>query len=1152
MKSKGNLPDIFRLPATLKVLRIMRCAVVLLLAVCLQVSAKGFSQDRVSLNLNDVEIRKILSAIEKKTNFRFLYNQQLVAELPKTAIVANDESVTDILDRVFENTDVSYQLLANKLIVLKEKNEVVTIAPIKGRVLSASGEPITGVSVTVKGSNSGTSTDVNGEFTIEAPDNAVLVISSVGFVGQEVTLKGGQPLRIVLQPSDKTMDEVVVIGYGTASKRDLTGSIVKIEGKDVANKPNTNPLSSLQGKVAGVSVVNNGVPGQQPDVRIRGTISINSVHPLYVVDGIFQDNIDYINPNDIESMEILKDPSSLAIFGVKGAAGVIAITTKKAKAGQVLVNFNTTAGVKQIADKIALASGDQFRQILAAEGANQNAEDAGDVSIKNFVANDIGKWTGNTDWVDALTRKAVFNTNNLSLTASSDKNKFYMGLGYTYDEGVVKHVNYKRINLSFGDEFKVSKALKLGFTFNGSREDLPYDGNGQLNAARQIFPIVESGTKNFKVRNPYGTPLDSIQSDLYSTLPVIQNSLANPALELENKWNSQNNIQYRALGSIFAEIAFLKNFTFRTTLYGDLANQNKTVYTPLYYAYDPGAQDQTYPVFLSSTQTKVVLDLYDRKRFQGDYILNYKKNFGDHSVTATAGWTHFFYGQYNTHAEVKQKSGDDPIPDNERFWYISSNFGDPTSRIATSAQSEEATLSALARVLYNYKGKYFLNGSFRRDGSSGINVGNKKYDEFWAVGAAWELTKENFMLDQKIFNFLKLKGSTGVLGNANLGGRPYAYYPTVSNTSSAVFGTNIVSAFTANFEPDPNLRWEKVHSQEVGVEFAALDNRLNGEIDYYNKTTKDLLVLFTPSGFLPTLRNSGSINNKGIEVSLGWSQKLGNDIGLNISANLTTYKNKVLSIGYPLPADPQYANQTSVGYPIGFFYGYKVQGIYQTQEEVDKGPVNQVGAPHPGDLRYEDIDGNDTLNDDDRTFIGNPTPDFTYGISAILTVKGFDIGLDISGSQGNEIYRYWGTSEQKNSVYNYPAYYANAWSGEGTSNSIPVVNAKHLINRVPSTYGIEDGSFVRIRNLSIGYNFRTAVLNRAKIKGLRIFVNVQNLKTWKHNIGYSPEYGGSLADQAIKDDEKGKAPSATSFGIDAGDSQGLLPRVWTGGINVTF
>jgi TonB-linked SusC/RagA family outer membrane protein len=1155
---KASLPY----PGLLKFARIMKLTTVCMLMFGLQVSAGVYSQTKISLNLEGVNIKKALSVIEHKSSYRFLYNQALLSGNPKVEVTAVNEDVLNVLDRMLNNTSLSYEVLDNYLIVIKYKGVDFQQTRVTGRVTDGAGNPLPGASIKIKGSSGGTSADATGNFALTVPDDAVLVISSVGFTQIEVPVAGKTVLNITLTEAKTIQDEVVVIGYGTASKRDLTGSIAKVGGKEVADKPNTNPISSLQSKVAGLSVVTNGTPGAQPDIRIRGTISIGSVHPLYVVDGIFNDNIDYLNPNDIESIEVLKDPSSLAIFGVKGAAGVIAITTKKAKAGQLLVNVNSTVGVKSLVDKIKLASGDQFRSILTQEGLNQAADNAGDTTISAFVANGLNRWPANTDWIDVLTQDGFYNTNNISVTGSSERNRFYMGIGYTQDEGLVKHVKYERISLSVNDEFKLTKSVKLGFNVNGTREKLPFDGIGPLNEARKIFPIVDAGTKSYYTRDPYGSLRDSANFDLYSGLPVLQNSLANPIMRLDKEATRREDIQYRIVGSVFAEINFLKKFNFRSTFYADLGNEDKREYKPLYDAYDPGAQDQTYPIFRAGNLSSVNQDKYDRRKFQGDYILTYKDKFGDHGLTVTGGITHYYSGFFQTHGEIKQKADDTPIPDDDRFWYITTGFGDQTTRVAASRQYEATTASGLLRFLYNYNSKYFLNVSLRRDGASGINGDfQKKFQNFWAVGAAWDITKENFMKDQTFFDYLKLKGSAGVLGNANTLGIAYPFYPTISATSSAVFGDNIVSAYNADYLPDPNLKWETVASQEIGIEFNALKNRLNFEMNYYNKTTKDLLVLLKPSGVLPTLTNNGEINNKGFEFTAGWKQSINKDLSFAVSGNLTTFKNEVVSIGYPLFADPQYPNQTLSGFPIGYFFGYVADGLYQNDADVANSPKNNVngGNAKPGDFKYKDLSGPDgkpdgIIDDLDRTEIGNPTPDFSYGISATLNFKGIDFGVDVGGVSGNEIYRYWATSEQKNSVYNYPEYFKDAWHGDGTSNSIPIVNAKHLINRAPSTYGIENGSYFRIRNVVLGYNFSQDLLRKAHIKNLRIFANVQNLKTWKHNKGYSPEFGGSnsAGSPSITDNITDRTPSATSFGIDVGDASSAIPRVISFGLNVTF
>ncbi len=452
----------------------MKLMTALLLLTCFQVSANVYSQTRITLKLQSTELKKALSIIERKSSYRFLYNDETVKSGTKVDVDANNTPVTDVLDKLFENRSLSYKILDNNLVVITGKNTEVRQTKVSGKVTSSTGEVLPGVSVKIKGSSLGTQTDASGSFSITVPDNAVLVISYVGYVEQEISVSGRTEISVSLVASTAKLDEVVVIGYGTANRRDLTGSIAKIAGKEVADKPNTNPVASLQGKVAGLSIVNNGTPGVAPDIRIRGTVSIGQVHPLYVVDGILQDNIDYINPNDIESMEILKDPSSLAIFGVRGATGAIVITTKRARAGALTVNFNTTFGVKKLVDKIKMANASQFDMLFKEENDNNNIAD----SLRpNYSA-----LTGNTDWIDAVTRVGKYSASNLSVSSSTEKNKFNMGLGYTYDEGLIQHEKLDRMLLSFSDELKVSNHIKVGINLNLTHQNDPYTYNGANNS----------------------------------------------------------------------------------------------------------------------------------------------------------------------------------------------------------------------------------------------------------------------------------------------------------------------------------------------------------------------------------------------------------------------------------------------------------------------------------------------------------------------------------------------------------------------------------------------------------------------------------------------------------------------------------------------
>jgi len=1145
MKKSVPLGRAFPTRSLRKILTIMKLTIFIILFTAFQVKAHDVKGQNVNLNVRNTEIRKILKTIEKDGQYRFLYNYDLKGLKSKVNYNVNNLALKDALDQLFTGNGLTYKLVNKTLVVVlstnPEENREVRIT---GKITGGENEPLAGVSIQEKGTNTGTTTNNNGEYALTVADNATIVISAIGYETQEIAIAGRTVVDLKLVPAIKVIDQVVVIGYGTASKRDLTGSIVKVAGKDVADKPNTNPIASLQGRVAGLSVVNNGTPGKAPDIRIRGTVSIGQVNPLYVVDGIFNDNIDYLNPNDIESIEILKDPSSLAIFGVRGATGVIAITTKKAKAGQVTVNFNTSWGQKKLVDKIKLANASQFAELFAEERANNGVT----------TPYDYTGLTANTDWIDVVTRTGNFNNNNLSISGSTDKNRFNLGLGYLSDEGIIRHERLEKMQLSFSDELKVSKAIKVGIVLNSSRQQNPYDATSVLDDARKVMPQISSGTKSFFVKNPYGT--DSLNLDMYSALDVgLQNSgVVNPLLRVENEWNKVKSIEYRNVGSIYAEINFLKYFTFRSTFYADISTLNKRQYTPLYYAYNPKT-DQ--PELYSAT-TRVQEDDQTWRKFQQDHVLTFKKQFGDHSITATTGFTTYYYGNFNRTGKVSQDIGPAgvPIPNDPRFWYMSNGFEDPTTTSSTSSQSEYSTVSYLARALYSYKSTYFLNASFRNDASSRIPKKNRN-QKFWALGAAWDITKENFMQAQSIFGMLKLKGSIGVLGNqtaSRLDGTPlnYPFYPNLTSGSTAVFGTNVYTAATEDYLANPELKWETINAKEIGVELSAFQNRLHFEGNYFSRTTKNLMTYVDRSsiGLQNKLENGGSIRNWGAEFSAGWTQNFSNDLRLEVNGNITFLKNKVLSLSSDLPSgylsrgfqnNGSAESRTQVGHPIGSFYGYVVAGVFQSYADI-LGSPNQaaVGAYGPGDLKFADINGPDgkgpdgKITADDRTFIGNPTPDFTYGTNINLVYKGFNLGVDLIGVYGNEVFRTWGSLESPFQRVNYPVEKLGAWNGAGTSNWVPILGQGNRINYNGSTYNIEDGSYFRLRNIQLGYNFGHSLISKWNIQNLRLYVNVQNLKTWKHNLGYTPEFGGD----------------ATAFGYD--NAGGAIPVVSTVGLNITF
>ena len=522
-------------------------------------------------------------------------------------------------------------------------------------------------------------------------------------------------------------------------------------------------------------------------------------------------------------------------------------------------------------------------------------------------------------------------------------------------------------------------------------------------------------------------------------------------------------------------------------------------------------------------------------------------------MTATAGFTTYYFGNFNRTGTGKPADALAPaIPDDPRFWYITNNFSSASNSFASSSQGIYTTVSGLARILYNYQNKYYLNASLRNDASSQLPAKSRN-QLFWALGGAWELSKENFMANQHIFDYLKIKGSVGVLGNQSAvdpGGAAlnYPFYPELNTDVNAVFGPNIYSAATPRYVPNPDLRWETISAQEGGLELNALNNRLHFEGTYFVRTTKDLLtyVSNTEIGLKDKLKNGGSIKNWGEELAASWNQNLSKDLTLTIAGNITFLKNKVLTLASDLPNgvidvkrenNGQAISRTAPGHPIGSFYGFIVTGVFQTQAEINKSPsqANLGGNTiRPGDLKFKDINGDNVIDAKDRTFIGNPTPDFTYGGTISLNYKGFNLSVDLGGVYGNEVYRVWGSLESPFQRVNYPEFKINRWHGPGTSNWDPIISQADRSNYVGSTYNIEDGSYFRIRNAQLGYTFSQSLISKLKLKTLRLFVDTQNPKTWKNNSGYTAEFGGT----------------ATAFGYDA--AGGAIPIVTTFGLNVTF
>ena len=1064
----------------------MKLTSVLLLFACLQVSARGIAQ-KITLKEKNISMERVFEEIRRQTGFQFFYADETVRNAKRIDVAVKKENLTTVLETIFKEQALDYTITDNTIIVKRKLSipeKVLTpvisleIPPVivKGQVKDDKGQALAGVTVSIKGSNVATTTDVNGNYLISVNDDATLVFSYVGFSSIEEKVMGRTSINILLKPLERSMDEIVVVGYGTQRKRDLTGSVSSIKGEQVATLPSTNPIASLQGRVPGLTIANSGRAGASPVVRIRGVNSTNSASPVYVVDGILHDNIDFLNPNDIETIDILRDPSSIAIYGLRGANGVIAITSKKAARGQTRINLQSSVGVQKVHDKIAITDAAGFKKLYDAQLANLNA-----------APFDYTNYTANTNWQDLVLQDAVISNTNLSISNSGEKTTTYINLGYTNQEGVLKNDQYKRYLLRLNQEIRFNNRIKVGADLTGYH----FDAN----------PPAASITNAL-----WAAPIVPIQEDekTYYSMPSFQRAqVGNPIAAL--KRNDGNTIDkgFRVVGSVFGEVKFLKDFTWKSIFYTDLQYNIGRSYTQLPFSFinlgENGSATTT--TFDNTARTSISQEQSESRRFQQDHTLSFDKKIGKgHTINAVAGFTTIY--SYSSFVNGTRRDTSINVPDNPNYWYL--GIINPNNPIGNGGGgSESAIVGSFLRTSYNYKGKYLLNLTVRRDGSSKFAPQNR-WGTFGSIGAGWVVSDENFFQKIKGINFLKLRGAWGQTGNAN-GFADNLWKPGVQNSSTAIFGDNIYSSIQAAYIPDPNLHWEKVQGADIGLDIRALKNRLNAEITYYNRTTKDILTAVTlPNESRSYFTNLGEISNKGIEINTGWSDRINKDLSYTVGANFSYNKNVVNSIGnnfnFSIIGNGG-ANLTTTGQSIGYFYGYTQIGIYQSTADMVKTPAFNNSLP--GDVAYLDRNGDGLLTPADRGYIGTPFPPYSYGASFSLNYKGITLDIEGQGAAGHKIYTQRRTSTF--AVLNYEANRLNAWTTPGSTNVEPIMDNTRGNNFLMSTYYLEPGDYFRIRLLQLSYTMKKGALSKLGIQQARVYANAQNLKTWSQVTGYSPE-----------------------------------------------
>ena len=973
---------------------------------------------------------------------------------------------------------------------------------VKGKVTdAATGEALIGVSVSIKGTTTGAQTDATGAFTLQAPPTATLVFTYIGYTTLSLPINNQTQLVVKLQAESKELAQVVVVGYGTQRKRDVTGSVASVKGDELAKQPVQTPTQALQGKVSGVQVLSSGQPNSAPILRIRGTGSVLAgANPLYVVDGVLTDDIRNINNSDILTLDVLKDASA-AIYGVRGANGVVIITTKKGKSGPAVVSYDANVGFREVANPLQLANHDQYVNYL--KDANPTADVNAPVTFP-----------GTTDWLKAVSRNAFTTNHNISVAGGGETNTYFISANYLDDQGVIKTNGFQRFTIRANNDINISKKLKF---------------SEQISLSRGAEQTVN---------------LNSIYGNIYRAAPIIPSiidgkygntsawgNVGNPLLQLEkaNNFTLNNRVQ----GNVALDYKPISSLTFHSAFNADIRfnNQKNYIYQFISDAstFNVGGGNQR------QDNSSLFVQNDDSYQYTWDNTITFDKTFGKHHLTVLGGFvTEKFKSNF-----INGTRQD--VPPNQDQWYL--NLGNPDVNAKDGFGGGLFTRqSFVGRVNYGFEGKYLLSGSIRRDGSSKFD---QHWGNFYTFGGGWVISEESFLKDSHIFDQLKLRASYGKLGNDNIDQALYIITATTNVPYYFNNGTLNLGSVIQDIK-DTKLKWETTTQYDIGVDFAILNNRLTGEIDYYNKKVNDALTKIPLPGILGDpdntfITNAASYSNKGFEIGLKWSDKINDKLSYSIGGNISYNKNNVISLngGQALfggGINSRTVTRTDNGQPIGSFYVLQATGVFQTAAEAAAAPTNTFEANKVGGLKYADINKDGVINSDDRVYAGSYQPKYYGGFNFGINYNHFDLSADFTGNWGNKIYN--GKKNSRGSENdNIEAGYANSrFTTAKPSNTDPNVITS---STPPSTYFIESGAYLRLNNLSIGYTIPSAMLKRANISRLRIYLTSQNLFTLKRYSGSSPELFNNDVNTGI-----------TEAGID--NTNYPVTRTFALGVNLQF
>lgn len=965
---------------------------------------------------------------------------------------------------------------------------------ITGTITGANGQPIAGVAVIVKNGSAGTTTDEKGAFALLAKTGDVLQVSNVGYQQQEITVGNSPTLFITLSETTRALDDIVVIGYGSQKKKVLTGATAHVSNDDLAKNHSVSLEQALQGQAAGVQITSNsGQPGDAFKIKIRGLGTNGGFAPLFLVDGVPTDDISYLNPNDIESLDILKDAASAAIYGTRAANGLVLITTKKGKAGRKSISFDAYYGWQNPARKLDLLNAHEYGIIM-----NEASVNSGKTPIFSDAALDtLG---AGTDWQAAVTRKNAITENySLGMTGGNDQSVYSSSLTYQKQQGIIGLPGrsfFERITFRINSEHKLYKDIvKFGqnLTYTHSNQSGIGTGNIYNNSIRGLL----NTSPTFPVYNADGSYAKS----------TMNSEEVNPVGMLDYT-NNNKYIYDRIFGDAYIEATIFKGLKFRSDYGLDLSFNSSNTFIPVY---DLSANN-------INTLSTAGMGMYRNSNWNWDNTLNYQHSFGKHNINVLAGTNARLTDAFS----VSGTKQDLIIPDLEHA--ILDNGTNTTTQKAYGTRTVNALNSYFGRLIYNYNDKYLLTAIVRTDGSTRFGP-NKRWGTFPSFSGGWVVSNEDF-LKTNWLSFLKIRAGWGQNGNDRIG--DYTYLATVNSLYQYYyFGGASATTGAVGTSPDkipnPNVKWETSQQADIGFD-ATVFKSLTINFDWYNKKTKDLLVLAPIPATVGTgapYINGGDVSNKGVELALNYTNKIG-EVNFTIGGNIAFNTNKVLRIA---TADGILHGATAVlssamdefyrmqaGYPIGYFYGLKTAGIFQNQQEIDNyksksGAAIQPTAK-PGDVRFVDLDGDGSITANDKTNVGNPNPKANYGFNLSASYKGFDIAVLLSGVTGNQIVD--GTRAYDRFYNNYTTAVFGRWTGEGTSNHLPRVTlgdeANNNWGRFSDLY-VHNGDFLRVKSINIGYDLKRSLLKHLPLQQCRIYASGINLFTFTKYRGLDPEIG---------------------------------------------